>query len=42
MKFICYILFIFCFIQSLNAEVKLPVLVSDGIILQRHILFKIN
>jgi hypothetical protein len=42
MKFICYILFIFCFIQNQDAEVKLPVLVSDGMVLQRHILFKIN
>jgi NAD(P)H-dependent flavin oxidoreductase YrpB (nitropropane dioxygenase family) len=41
MKFIYYILFIFCLIQSLNAEVKLPVLLSGGIVLQRDVSVKI-
>ncbi|MDR0543172.1 MAG: beta galactosidase jelly roll domain-containing protein [Dysgonamonadaceae bacterium] len=41
MKPIYYILFISCFIQSLNAGVKLPVLVSDGMVLQRDIPVKI-
>jgi sialate O-acetylesterase len=35
MKFIYYILFTFCFIQSPKAEVKLPSLIGDNMLLQR-------
>ncbi|MDR3365879.1 MAG: beta galactosidase jelly roll domain-containing protein [Prevotellaceae bacterium] len=34
-KFIYYILFTFCFIQSPKAEVKLPSLIGDNMLLQR-------